>query len=120
MKTKDIAAAAGISPRTKRFVLLDELGLSYSGNRTDLVLAALQRPDRVKLDRRTFMVAAALHKCYATGRMNVELARRVREQKTPYQLCAMVAKIAELWEGDVSEGVGNLADVLINRWADQL
>lgn len=120
MLTMEIAKAAGIAPSTKRFVLRDEYGLSYPGTRTDHVLAALQRTDLVQLDRRTFTVACALHKCYTTGRMNVELARRVREQKTPYQLCAMVAKIAKLWQGDESEGVGNLADILINQWADQL
>lgn len=120
MNAKDIAAAAGISPRTKNFVLRDEYGFPYDGGRADHVLTALQRTDLVQLDRRTFTVACALRKCYATGRMNVELARRVREQKTPYQLCAMVAKIAELWEGDESQGVGDLADILINRWADQL
>jgi hypothetical protein len=118
--TSEIAKAAGITPRTKRFVLHDEYGFAYPGTRTDHVLAALQRTDLVQLDRRTFTVACALRKCYVTGRMNVELARRVREQKTPYQLCAMVAKIAELWEGDESQGVGDLADILINKWADQL
>src|SRR5690349_1634361 len=102
--TTEIAKAAGITPRTKRFVLRDEYGSTYSGSRSEHVLTALQRTDLVQLDHRTFTVACALRKCYVTGRMNVDLARRVREEKTPYQLCAMVAKIAELWEGDESQG----------------
>lgn len=116
---KQVAHSAGIAPRTTQFVLRDEYGFAYDGSRTEHVLAALQRSDKTPgLDSRTRMVAMGLWKCYVTGRMNVDLARRVREQYTPYQLCNLVARIANDYQGEPT--IAMLADFWINQHADEL
>jgi hypothetical protein len=114
-----IARAAGIAPRTKNFVLRDEYGFAFDGSRTEHVLDALQREDLAPgLGQRTRICAIALRKCYATGRMNVELARHVRERCTPYQLCALLARITALYPGFPT--VGELADGWINEHREEL
>lgn len=119
VKASDIARAAHISPRTKRFVLRDEYGYAYDGTRTEHVLAAFQRSDHTPdIDSRTRTVALGLWKCYITGRMNVELARRVREQYTPHQLCALLARIANEYQGEPT--IGMLADTWVNQHATEL
>ena len=118
-KTTDVARAAGIAPRTKRFVLRDEYGFAYEGFRCEHVLAALQRSDKTPgLEHRARIVAMGLYKSFTTGRMNIHLARRVREQYSPYQLCALVAKIANAYTGEPT--IGDLADFWINEHADEL
>lgn len=113
-----IARAAKITPRTTRFVLRDEYGLAYGGGRTEHVLAALQNPDRTpELDQRTRICAIGLGKCFITGRMNVELARYVLEA-TPYQVCALLARIATLYPGFPT--IGELADFWINQHREEL
>ena len=120
MTAKTIATAAGIAPRTKRFVFADEYGISYSGGRTELVLAFLGRTDRATdLEYRTRMVVWGIYKSLTTARMNVNLARRLREM-TPYQVCAFVARVELMWDGDISEGYGRLADLWLNENADRL
>jgi hypothetical protein len=114
--TAQIAKAAGIAPRTKNFVLRDEYGFALDGGRTIHVLAAIQKVDI--MDQRTKVAALALFKCYTTGRMNAELARRVREQYSPYQLCGLVVKIAENYDGTPT--IGDLADFWINAHRDEL
>lgn len=119
MNAKAVAVAAGIAPRTKTFVLTDEYGFAYDGGRSSHVLAALARSDKSEgLDSRTRLVAMGLHKCYGTGRMNVQLARRIREQYSPYQICALVAKIADLYDGEPT--IGELADFWINTNSEKL
>lgn len=114
--TREIAQAASIGPRTKHFRLTDEYGLAYDGGRTYHVLAALGRSDKTPaLDQRTRIVAAGMFKCFTTGRMNVHLARYLREDLTPYQLCGIVAKIANSYQGWPS--IGDLADTWINQHA---
>lgn len=119
VRTAEIAKAAGIAPRTKRFVLCDEYGWAYEGFRCEHVLAALQRSDKTPaLDFRARVVAMGIYKSFTTGRMDIHLARRIREQYTPYQICALVAKIANAYQGEPT--IGDLADFWINRHANEL
>jgi hypothetical protein len=114
-----VARAADITPRTETFVLRDSHGAAYPGNRAEHVLAALQRSDQTPdLPAGTRTAAMGLYKSFTTGRMRVELARRVREQYTPYQLCALVAHIAN--ETGPAATTGYLADDWINQHADEL
>lgn len=118
-RTAAIAKAAGIAPRTKNFVLRDGYGFAYDGSRCEHVLAALQRCDKTPdLDHAARIAAMGLYKSFTTGRMNVQLARRVREQYSPYQLCALVARIAK--EAGENATIGYLADSWINQHADEL
>lgn len=111
---KQVAKAAGIGTRTRKFVLRDEYGLAYDGFRCEHILAALQRSDKTPdLDRAARIAAMGLYKSFTTGRMNVHLARRVREQYTPYQLCALVAKVAN--GAGENATIGYLADDWINE-----
>lgn len=113
-----LARLIRVTPRTTKFVLKDEWGLTYGGGRTEHVLAALQNPDRTpKLDQRTRICAIALGKCFLTGRMNVELSRHVLEA-TPYQVCTLLARIAALYEGFPT--IGELADIWINEHREEL
>lgn len=117
--TAKIAQAAGITPRTKHFVLRDDVGVAYPGSRAEHVLAALQRADRSPgLNQTARTAAMGLYKCFTTGRMDFQLARRVREQYTPYQLCALVARIAG--EAGPDATIGSLADDWINQHANNL
>lgn len=119
--TSQIAKAAGIAPRTKRFVLRDEYGLAYEGGRADHVLAALQRDDLTPgLDHATYIAARALYKCYTTGRMNTLLAADVR-QRSPYQLCKMVTHIVKgVGEQELlTHNIGQVADFWINEHRDE-
>lgn len=119
MTTAQIARAAGISPRTKRFVLRDEYGLAYDGGQAAHVLAALARSDKTPdLDQRTRIVAIAVSKSYNTGRMNSGLAVRMVADYSPYQVCGVVATIAERYQGEPT--IGELADFWINRHAEEL
>ncbi len=91
---KAVARAVGITPATRRFVLRDEYGLPYDGRQYDLVLAALSRPDRTPtLDARLHTVAYALRKSMTSGRMPAASENRIAEY-SPYQLCALVARVA--------------------------
>jgi hypothetical protein len=122
-----IADAANFVPETTDFVMTDNEGLRYPGGRSEHVLAYLQRSDKVKgLDPSTRIVAAALYKCYATGRMELALTRRVCEEYSPYELCQLVAKIECLYTTEevhpdgAIQGVGYLADTWINNNAHRL
>lgn len=128
---RTIARAAQITPETKDFALLDDCGLPYDGSRSAHVLAALQRSDKTPgLSASTHLVAAALYKCFTTDRMNPELARWVREECSPYDLCLLVARIESLYQQDLAAsapdsmfrtgGVGYLADHWINENAEEL
>lgn len=89
---REIANAAGIAPRTKRFVLTDEYGFACEGSRSELVLAALARSDKTDLPAEVHTAAYALRKYVNTGRSPADFAMRVMSA-TPYQVCAMVATI---------------------------
>lgn len=115
---KQLAQAAGIAPATKHFVLRDELGLPYDGFRSGHVLAALARSDKSPgLPADVHTVAYAIWKCFTTARMNLDLARRVREDYSPYRLCALIAQV---YNANGAAQVGELADFWINAHATEL
>lgn len=115
---RQIGNVAGIAPRTKRFVLRDEYGIPYDGSRSSHVLGALSRSDKTPgLSADVHRVAYAVNKCFSTARMNVQLAQRIREQYSPYQICALVAKVHN---ANPDANVGELADFWINQHADEL
>lgn len=119
--TAQIAKAAGIAPRTKDFVLRDEFGFAHDGSRTDHVLSALGRDDLTPgVGQAVYIAAHALRKCYVTGRMNSQLAATM-PQRTPYQLCKMVAHIVNGVGTDqiIAHSVGPIADVWINAHRDE-
>lgn len=90
---REIAQAAGIGTRTRQFVLRDEFGMAYDGRRYELVLAALSRSDRAPLlPSRVRTVAYALRKSMVSARMPSLSSARIAEY-SPYQLCALVARI---------------------------
>jgi hypothetical protein len=62
-------------------------------------------------------VAYAVWKCFTTARMNLDLARRVREDYSPYRVCALVAQIAN---ANGNAQIGELADFWINEHAAEL
>jgi hypothetical protein len=95
-RAADIAKAAGIGPRTKKVVIKDELGFVISGEGRPYadVLAVLSRSDLSPTsDTRARTVAYALRKCMVSGRMDATSENRIACY-TPYQLCALVARIA--------------------------
>lgn len=114
---RQLAAAIGIGPRTKRFVLRDSDGIPYDGRRAHLVLAALARSDRTPdLSADVHTVAYALHKSLTTARMNPAIANRVCEL-TPYQLCALVARVVR----DCPETTtGGICDTWLPRHQSEL
>lgn len=91
---REIAKALGVGPRTTRYVLCDEFGYAYDGSRYEHVLSALARSDRTDLPARVHTVAYALYKSLSTGRMQPTSANRIAVY-SPYQLCAVVARIAK-------------------------
>jgi hypothetical protein len=115
---KQVAEAAGIAPATKQFVICDEYGLAHDGFRCEHVLAAISRSDMTpKLSAEVHRTAYAVLKCFSTARMDVYLARRVREDYSPYRLCALVAQVAN---NNPDANVGELADFWINEHAKEL
>lgn len=91
--TREIAAAAGIWPRTRRFVLRDSDGIAYEGGRAELVLAALSRCDVTPgLPSEAHTVAYAVRKSLVTGRMNSAAACTLMAM-SPYRVCALVAAV---------------------------
>lgn len=90
---RQIAKSAHIGSRTKTYKLTDEYGFAYEGRRYEHVLSALSRSDKTPdLDARTHTVAYALLKSMKSGRMNPISMMRLASY-TPYQLCALVARI---------------------------
>jgi hypothetical protein len=115
---REIAKAANISPATKKFVLRDEFGVTYDGSHSAHVLAALSRSDKTPtLSADVHRIAYAINKCFSTARMNVELSRRIREDYSPYQICALVATVVN---ANPNSSVGELADFWINNHASEL
>lgn len=91
---REIAKAAGIGPRTKRFTLRDEFGLAYDGRQYAHVLGALGRSDLTPdLTERVHTVAYALRKSMVSARMPAVSENRIADY-SPYRLCALVARIA--------------------------
>ena len=126
MKTKELAAVVGISPRTKRFEALDRDGFTvfvdgaeFGAERWEHVLAAVRfaRTEYMAISMRLYIVAVALNKCIQTGRMNCTLRSRVTGY-SPYQLVALVTKISDMFEGEPT--IGELADFWINAHAGEL
>lgn len=115
--TGQIARAAGIGPRSTRFVLRDSDGIPYDGRRAHLVLAAVSRADKSPgLSPEVHTVAYALYKSLTTGRMSPEVANRICEL-TPYRVCAVVARVAR----DCPETTtGGICDVWLPRHQHEL
>lgn len=113
-----IARAAGIGPRTKKFALCDEYGHVIHGKRSAHVLAAVSRSDKTpELSADVHRIAYAIHKCFSTGRMDLMLAKRVREDYSPYRVCALVAQVVN---ADPDANIGQIADYWINAHAEEL
>jgi hypothetical protein len=93
ISSAQVARSVGIGPRTKRFVLTDRDGIPYDGSRTELILAALSRPDKSDLPVEIHTVAYAVRKSLVTARMRATYAMRLRFM-SPYQVCALVATVA--------------------------
>ncbi len=107
-RATDVARAAGIAPRTARYVLRDEYGLAYEGSRASHVLGALARSDRTPtLDARVHEVAYSLAKAIDTARMRPVDALRISAY-SPYRLCALVARIANECPGSTVHEVCDL------------
>lgn len=123
LTARQIASTVGIAPRTKRFEAVGADGLPVfmtgEAERWEHVISAIRlaRTERRELDTRTYTIACAIWKWINTGRANPTAAMKVRA-RSPYQVCALVARISELFEGDVT--VGELADFWINEHAEEL
>lgn len=93
--TREIAKAIAVGPRTRKFILRDEYGFEIRDESRHYakVLAALSRSDMSDLPTRIHTVAYALRKCMVSGRMAAESENRIATY-SPYQLCALVARIA--------------------------
>ncbi len=123
VKTQDVAKAVGIAPRTKRFEVIGADGLPVfmigEAERWEHVISAIRlaRTERKALDMRTYIIACAIWKWINTGRANPTAAMRVRAM-SPYQVCALVAKISATFEGDPT--IGELADFWINEHVGEL
>lgn len=105
--TAKIAKAAKIAPRTKKVEIRDRDGflLSGTGPRYGDVLAILSRSDLTPdLDARTHRVAYALRKCMMSARMPATSELRIGSY-TPYQLCAVVARIVRECPEDTIGGI---------------
>lgn len=95
--TQTIARAAHIASRTKKVEIRDEYGFVVSQDmwRYQVVLATIGRSDLSPgLDARIRTVAYALNKCMTSCRMDPVSKLRIAEY-TPYQLCKLVARIAD-------------------------
>ncbi|MEU4575966.1 hypothetical protein [Nonomuraea sp. NPDC023979] len=96
MTAREIAKAIRVGTRTRKFVLRDEYGLPIrtGARRYTDVLAALSNSDiSPDLTFRMRTVAYALRKCMVSGRMDARSENRIADY-SPYQLCALVARIA--------------------------
>ena len=69
ISASQVARSVGIGPRSKRFVLRDGDGIAYDGGRSELILAALSRPDKSDLPADVHTVAYAVRKSLVTARM---------------------------------------------------
>jgi hypothetical protein len=116
---REIAAAAGIGPRTKKVVIRDEYGFNVSGQarRYADVLAILCRPDLTPdLPDRIHTVAYALRKCMTSARMAAESENRIAAY-TPYQICAVVARVANECPETT---IGGICDIWLLRHHTEL
>jgi hypothetical protein len=97
MTAREIAKAIRVGTRTRRFVFRDQYGIDMrTGMRQYAdVLAAIVRTDLHGHDvpERITTVAYALRKCMVSGRMDARSENRIADY-SPYQLCALVARIA--------------------------
>jgi hypothetical protein len=88
-----MATALGIGPRTRSYVLRDQHGFAYDGQRYEMVLAALSRNDITpELSARVHTVAYALRKSMTSARMPATSVLRIAAYSA-YQVCALVARI---------------------------
>jgi hypothetical protein len=98
MTAREIAKAIGVGTRTRKFEMRDLEGYTVMGQYSDpryaRVLNSLGRSDCSDVTYRVRLVAIALYKSISTGRMNPVCSNLIKERYTPYQLCALVARIA--------------------------
>lgn len=98
MTAREIAKAINVGTRTRKFEMRDLEGFWVSGQfstpRYARVLNSLMRSDCSDVTSRIRTVAMALYKSISTGRMNAVCSNLIQERYTPYQLCALVARIA--------------------------
>lgn len=86
--------------------------MAYDGARYEHVLSAIMRVDKTEgITPRVRTVAIALHKSISTARMNCISSLRIQGY-TPYQLCALVARIADECPETT---IGGICDVWISR-----
>lgn len=111
-KAKELAKALGIGPRTRKFTIQDEYGITVDAGRTESVLTALARTDLSDVPRRIHTVAYALLKSISTGRMNPGTSLRLTLDTSAYQICAVVAKIANECP---EQEIGGICDVWLSK-----
>ncbi|MET8864687.1 hypothetical protein ABZW11_17255 [Nonomuraea sp. NPDC004580] len=115
MTAREIAKAIRVGTRTRRYVMQDREGWEILGQydtpRYARVLNSLMRPDCSEVTFRIRIVAMALYKSISTGRINAVCSNLIKERYTPYQLCALVARIAA--ECDETT-IGGICDVWLS------
>lgn len=120
LTTREVAAAARVGTTTRRYKLrdpADEWWIERSETDTTwLVLTALGRHDMNRMEadarkNRCVLAAAALSKCIYTGRMDATTSLRIKRY-TPWQLCALVARIAR--DADEAQ-LGGICDIWLIR-----
>jgi hypothetical protein len=115
--TKELAKALGIGPRTRKFTIQDEYGISIDAGRTESVLATLSRTDKSEVPQRIHTVAYALLKSISTARMNPVTSLRLTLDTSAYQICAIVAKIANECP---EQEIGGICDVWLPKHHTEL
>lgn len=115
MTAREIAKAVGVGTRTRKFEMRDREGYivlgQYGVPRYARVLNSLMRSDCSDVTFRIRLVAMALYKSISTGRMNPVCSNLIQERYTPYQLCALVARIAR--ECDETT-IGGICDIWLS------
>jgi hypothetical protein len=115
MTAREIAKAIRVGTRTRKYVMRDREGWEILGQydtpRYARVLCSLMNSDLSDVTSRIRLVAMALHKSISTGRMNAVCSNLIQERYTPYQLCALVARIAR----DCDETtIGGICDIWLS------
>ncbi|MBN6054551.1 hypothetical protein JYK22_21595, partial [Nonomuraea sp. RK-328] len=115
MTAREIAKAIGVGTRTRKFEMRDREGYTVMGQygvpRYARVLNSLMRSDLTDATSRVRIVAMALYKSISTGRMNPVCSSLIQQRYTPYQLCALVARIAA--ECDETT-IGGICDIWLS------
>jgi hypothetical protein len=101
LTVREVAAAAGVGPRSKRVEARagDGMRVRFDCSRSESVLVLLSRFDLNRMPpgarkRRCATVARALLKAMTTARLDPGTTLRINLEYTPWQVCALVARIA--------------------------